>query len=183
MEAARLHFLDESGIRVGETRRTGLSKPGRRIVEKVPTTHWETITMIGTLGVGGVTSMATINGALDGEAFVAYVEQLLVPVLKAGDIVVMDNLKVHKNAEAVAAIEQAGARILLLPPYSPDFNPIEHVWSKLKTLVRAAGARTRAALDHAIADALKAITAANARAWFAHCGYSTGPDVALGPIE
>ena len=105
---------------------------------------------------------------------------MLVPVLKAGDIVVMDNLRVHKNAEAVAAIERAGARVLFLPSYSPDFNPIEQVWSKLKGLVRAAGARTRAALDEAIGQALKAITAANARAWFAHCGYSPGPAVALG---
>ena len=183
LDAGRLHFLDESGIRVGETRRTGLSKPGQRIVEKVPTTHWDAITMIGTLGVGGVTSMATIDGALDGDAYAAYVEQVLVPVLEPGDVVVMDNLRVHSNAEAIEAIERAGARVLWLPPYSPDFNPIEQVWSKLKALVRAAGARTRSALDEAIADALSAITAANARAWFAYCGYSSGSAADLGATE
>jgi transposase len=147
----------------------------------VPTTHWDAVTLIGTLGVGGVTSMATIDGPLDGDAYVAYVEQVLVPVLRVGDVVMMDNLSVHKNAEAIALIERAGASVLFLPPYSPDYNPIEQVWSKLKGLVRAAKAHTRAALDRAVGEALPAITAENARAWFAYCGYSPDPVVALDP--
>lgn len=173
IDPTKLHCLDESGMRVGETRAYGLSKPGERIEEKVPGKRWETITMIGTLGVGGITSMATIQGAVNGDIFESYVEQILVPALKPGDIVMMDNLQVHKNAAACAAIKAAGASVMYLPPYSPDLNPVEHAWAKLKGILRTAKAQTREALEAAVGPAIEAITASNARGWFSHCGYRT----------
>ena len=172
LDVANVHALDESGVRVGETRSHGLSKPGQRIEEAVRHRHWEVVTMLGTLSLSGISTMVTIEGAIDGDMFLAYVEQMLVPVLVAGAIVIMDNLRVHKRAAAIAAIERAGARVLFLPPYSPDFNPIEHAWSKIKAIVRGKKAKTRAELDAAIAAAIAAITASDARGWFEHCGYA-----------
>jgi transposase len=167
-----VHALDESGMRVGETRSHGLSKPGQRITEHVPHKHWEVVTMLGTLSLSGISTMVTIDGAVDGELFALYVEQVLVPVLVSGAVVIMDNLGAHKRAEAIAAMERAGARVLFLPPYSPDFNPIEHAWSKIKAIVRGLKAKTRAELDAAIATAMKAIAASDAAGWFKHCGYA-----------
>jgi len=113
----------------------------------------------------------TVNGAVDGAVFLAYVCEMLVPTLSPGDIVVMDNLGAHKVVGVREAIEAKGARVEYLPPYSPDFNPIEKCWSKIKTFLRKAKARTRADLEAALKDALLQITQADVRAWFAHCGY------------
>ena len=114
----------------------------------------------------------TIDGATDAEVFRAYMEQVLCPTLHPGDIVIMDNLRVHKAAGIREAIEQAGARLVYLPPYSPDLSPIEPCWSKLKTALRTAQARTREALDYALAQALGTITVSDAHSWFHHCGYA-----------
>ncbi len=114
----------------------------------------------------------TIDGATDAEVFRVYVEQVLRPTLRPGDIVIMDNLRAHKAAGIHEAIEQAGAQLHYLPPYSPDLSPIERCWSKLKTALRTAKARTREALEQAIAQALATISAADARSWFHHCGYA-----------
>jgi transposase len=176
LELANVHALDESGVRLGETRARGLSRPGQRITEYVPHKRWETVTMLGTLSLSGISTLVTLDGAIDGDVFLAYVEQVLVPVLVTGAVVILDNLGVHKREEAIAAIEQAGARVLFLPPYSPDFNPIEHAWAKIKAIVRGAKARTREELDAAIATAIKAIAASDATGWFKHCGYA--PDAA-----
>ena len=173
IDAWLLVFLDEAGMRLGETRSHGRSKPGQRIVEYVPRKRWEVVTMLGTLGLGGITTMVTIDGALDGDLFVGYVEQVLVPTLVPGAIVVMDNLRVHKRSEAIAAIEAAGARVLSLPPYSPDLNPIEHAWAKIKGILRGAKAKTREALEHALVTAITAILPSDAAGWLAYCGYST----------
>jgi transposase len=124
------------------------------------------------LGSHGVEAVMTIDGATDAEVFRVYVEQVLRPTLRPGDIVIMDNLRAHKAAGIRAAIEQAGAQVLYLPPYSPELSPIEPCWSKLKTALRTAKARTREALEHAIVQALATITALDTRSWFHHCGYT-----------
>jgi transposase len=127
--------------------------------------------MRGALGVRGLEALMTGEGATDGEVFRAFVEQVVCPTLEPGDIVVMDNLRAHKVAGIQEAMESCGAQLLYLPPYSPDLSPIELCWSKLKTALRRLGARTREALESAIAHALGNISAADALAWFAHCGY------------
>jgi len=129
---------------------------------------------VATLSLAGVGEAAlALPGAIDGAAFVAFVERELAPRLRPGQVVVLDNLSVHKSARVRELIEGAGCRLLFLPPYSPDFAPIEQAFSKLKAHLRGVGARTRERLEEAIGEALARITAADARGWFAHCGYRT----------
>jgi transposase len=154
------------------TRRYGRAPQGERVVGAVPQNYGANVTMLAALGSQGVEAVMTIEGATDAEVFRVYVEQVLRPTLRPGDIVIMDNLRAHKAAGIREAIEQTGARLQYLPPYSPDLSPIERCWSKLKTALRTAKARTREALEHAIAQALATITAADARSWFHHCGYA-----------
>ena len=137
----------------------------------MPQNRGENVTMLAAIGLGGVSAPMTVNGAVDGDAFLIYVREVLAPTLCAGDIVVMDNLAAHRVAGVKEAIEAKGARVEYLPPYSPDYNPIEKCWSKIKTALRKAKARTRAALEAALKQALLQITEADARAWFIHCGY------------
>ena len=167
----RLKFLDESGSNLALTRLYGRAAPGERVAEGVPQNYGENVTMLAAIGTGGLQAPMTVNGAVDGAVFLAYVREVLCPTLSAGDIVVMDNLKAHKVAGVAEAIEAAGARVEYLPPYSPDMNPIEKCWSKVKTYLRQAKARTREALEAALKQALLTITEADARAWFTHCGY------------
>lgn len=149
----------------------GRAAPGVRVAEGVPQNYGENVTMLAAIGLGGVSAPMTVNGAVDGDAFLVYVREVLAPTLCAGDIVVMDNLGAHRVAGVKEAIEAKGARVQYLPPYSPDFNPIEKCWSKIKTALRKAKARTREALEAALKQALLQITEADARAWFIHCGY------------
>lgn len=128
--------------------------------------------MISSIRLDGTTACMTIDGATNTEVFRAYVNAVLLPTLRPGDVVVMDNLGAHKNPETIGAITGAGARVLFLPPYSPDLNPIELMWSKVKNLLRGAEARTPDALFAAVGNALSQITAKDAAHWFAHCGYS-----------
>lgn len=128
--------------------------------------------MISSVRLDGSTACMTIEGATDTAVFQAYVRSILLPTLRAGDIVVMDNLGAHKNEHTVKLIEQAGATVRFLPAYSPDLNPIEMMWSKVKSLLRSAEARTADELQHAIAQALRRITPQDAAHWFAACGYS-----------
>ena len=144
---------------------------GERIREATPGGHWKIMTILGALSLRGMVAAMTIEEATDGDIFLAFVEKVLCPVLQPGDVVVMDNLSSHKISAVRASIEKAGAEFIYLPPYSPDFNPIEMAWSKVKELLRGAQARTRDALEHAIADALGQITPDNAKAWFAHCNH------------
>lgn len=169
--AARLKFLDESGINLALTRLCGRAAPGTRVAEGVPQNRGENVTILAALSTAGVEAPMTVNGAMDGEVFLTYVRAVLAPTLSAGDIVVMDNLRAHRVAGVAEAITARGARVAYLPPYSPDFNPIEQCWSKVKTYLRKAKARTREALEAALKEALLQITEADARAWFAHCGY------------
>ena len=129
------------------------------------------MTVLGAMSLRGILAAMTIESATDGDVFLAYVEQVLCPKLQPGDVVVMDNLSAHKIKGVRELIESTGAELLYLPPYSPDFNPIEKAWSKLKQWLRSAKARTAEALEQAIAEAIQAITADNATAWFRHCGH------------
>lgn len=153
------------------TRLWGRSPRGQRVAEATPQGHWKVLTTLGAMSLRGLEAVMTIESATDGDVFLAYLEHLLCPKLKAGDVVVMDNLSAHRVKGVRELIAASGAELLYLPPYSPDFNPIEQAWSKLKQLLRAAKARTAEALQQAVAEALKAISADNAAAWFRHCGY------------
>jgi transposase len=161
-----LIFLDESGVTTSMTRLRARCVGGRRIHEATPGGHWKIMTVLGAMSLRGIIAAMTIEEATDADIFLAYVEQVLCPALKPGDVVVMDNLSSHKVASVRKSIESVGAELLYLPPYSPDLNPIEKAWAKLKQLLRSAKARTKEALDQAIADALKTISPENAKAWF-----------------
>ena len=149
----------------------GRAPRGARCRAPVPHGHWKTTTFVGGLTLNGVTAPMTIDGAMTGAAFLAYVEQVLVPTLRPGDVVVLDNLPAHKPVAIREAIEAAGAVMLFLPPYSPDFNPIELAFSKIKALLKKAAARTLQSLWIAIGEAIDAITPQDARSFFKACGY------------
>jgi transposase len=139
---------------------------GRRIHEATPGGHWKILTILGAMSLSGMVATMTIEEPTDTDIFLAYVEHLLCPVLKSGDVVVMDNLSAHKAPAVREWIEKAGAEVLYLPPYSPDLNPIEKAWAKLKQLLRAVKARSKETLDQAITELLPCITPDNAKAWF-----------------
>ena len=164
-------FLDESGASTQMTRNYGRAPSGERVPEGTPQSHWHTVTMLAALTTQGLQAPMTIESPTDGDVFLAYLEQVLCPRLHPGQVVIMDNLSAHKVAGVQRLIAATGARLLYLPPYSPDFNPIEQAWSKIKQLLRSAKARSVEALESAIAEALRAITAEYALAWFSHCGY------------
>lgn len=166
--------MDESGATTQMTRHYGRAPRGQRVGEATPQSHWQTLTIFAALTTRGLEAPMTIPEPTDGDIFLAYVEQVLCPRLRPGQVVIMDNLSAHKVAGVRELIEAAGARLLYLPPYSPDLNPIEQAWSKVKQILRSLKARTAEALESAVAEALNAITAENAIAWFAHCGYVYG---------
>jgi transposase len=149
----------------------GRAPRGERCRAPVPHGHWKTTTFVGGLTLDGVVAPMTIDGAMTGAAFLAYVELVLVPTLKPGDIVVLDNLPAHKPVAIREAIEAAGAVMLFLPPYSPDFNPIEMAFSKIKAILKKAAARTVQDLWEAIRNAIDAVTPKDARSFFTACGY------------
>jgi transposase len=151
------------------TRLYARSLGGKRVHESTPGGHWKIMTILGAMSLRGMVATMTIEEATDADIFLAFVEHILYPALKPGDVVVMDNLSSHKVEGVRELIESAGAEVLYLPPYSPDLNPIEKAWAKLKQLLRSAKARTKEALDQAIAEALKLISADNAQAWFRLC--------------
>jgi transposase len=161
-----LIFLDESGVTTSMTRLYARGLGGRRIREATPGGHWKIMTILGAMSLNGMVATMTIEEPTDTDIFLAYIEHLLCPVRKPGDVVVMDNLSAHKAPAVREWIENAGAELLYLPPYSPDLNPIEKAWAKLKQLLRAAKARSKETLDQAITEALQHITSGNAQAWF-----------------
>ena len=166
----RLIFLDESGVTTSMTRLRARRVGGGRICEGTPEGRWKILTILGAMSMRGMVATMTIEEATDGDIFEAFLEQVLCPALQPGDVVVMDNLASHKIPPVQLLIENAGAQLLYLPPYSPDLNPIEKAWSKLKQLLRTAKARSREALESAITGALPMITQENAAAWFRSCG-------------
>ena len=172
LDPQRFTFIDESGVNLALTRLYGRAPRGERVIGAVPQNYGANVTMLAALGSHGVEAVMTIEGATDAEVFRAYVEQVLRPTRHPGDIVLMDNLRAHTAAGIREAIEQTGARLLYLPPYSPDLSPIERCWAKIKTHLRKAQARTREALDTAIAEALLTVTATDAHGWFTCSGYA-----------
>ena len=168
----RLVFIDEAGAKTNMARLYGRAPKGQRAYDHAPHGHWCTTTMISSIRLNGETACMAVDSATSADVFRAYVEQVLAPTLQPGDIVVLDNLSAHKDKAALRIIEQAGARVKFLPPYSPDLNPIEKMWSKVKQLLRGMKARSLDALLAAIGAALDCITGADALGWFTSCGYS-----------
>lgn len=171
LDPQRLVFLDECGTNTRMARLYGRSKRGERCRAAIPHGHWKTTTLVAGLSTGGIVAPMVMDGAMDGEMFSAYIKTLLAPCLTTGDIVIMDNLPAHKVASARQAIEAAGATVLFLPAYSPDFNPIEKAIAQIKAFLKKTAARTKPDLDHAIAHAIERVTPQNARNYFATCGY------------
>jgi len=162
----RLIYLDESGVTTSMTRLRGHCRGGRRIHEATPGGHWKIMTILSAMSLGGMIATMTIEEPTDSDIFLAYVEHVLCPKLEPGHVVVMDNLSSHKAERVCELIEKQGAKVLYLPPYSPDLNPIEKAWSKLKQLLRSTKARSKQALDQAITQMLPCITPQDAQAWF-----------------
>jgi transposase len=170
--AKDLIFLDESGIRTDLTRRYGRAPQGERVREAVPHGHWKVLTILGALTTKGVQASMTIEAATDTDVFLTFVQRVLGPTLRPGQIVVMDNLPAHKHRKVRRLLAARRCRLWYLPAYSPDLNPIEMAWSKLKTFLRAAKARLVPVLEQAVGEGLRTITAQDAKSWFRHCGYA-----------
>ena len=173
--AEHLKFIDEFGAHLGMTRLFGRAAPGERVVEATAGYSGMHYTVVATLGLQGITAPWIFEGAMNGRVFETYVEQVLAPTLHLDDLVIIDNLSAHKGDSIGRLIETRGARVHFLPPYSPDLNPIELCWAKVKTALRSAKARTFDALVNALCEALRAINPTDVIAWFAHCGYAVNP--------
>ena len=170
-DSRRFKFVDETGLHLAFARRYGRAPGGQRVGQGVPLHVGTPVTRIGALTVNGLEAVMSLDGALNAASFAVYLEQVLGPTLVPGDVVVLDNLPVHKVAGMAQLVEARGARLLFLPPNSPDFAPIEQAWSKRKTALRTTQARTREALEQALDQALAWITSQDAQNWFDHCGY------------
>ena len=175
-------FLDESGVTTEMTRRYGRASRGERVREATPAGHWHTLTLLGAITTDGLLATMTIESPTDSDVFLGYLEQVLCPRLRLGQVVVMDNLAAHKHPAVRQRIEQAGAKLLYLPPYSPDFNPIEPCWAKVKEFLRAAKTRAVDLLEQAVTTAIAAVTPENAIAWFRHCGYELSDTATPEPL-
>ena len=173
IDPRRFRFIDESGAKTNMVRTRGRCPKGRRLLSSAPAGHWNTTTMIAAIGLDGVQAPFALDGGIDGDAFLIYVEKVLLPTLHGGEIVVLDNLSSHKLPRVAQLIESAGAEVWYLPPYSPDFNPIENMWSKVKQILRSIAARTFDGLVHAIRSALTRVAISDLLGWFNHCGYAT----------
>jgi transposase len=171
LNAEDLVFIDECGSNAAMTRRYGRGPRGDRVHDARPVNYGDNLTIIGALTLEGIAAAMTITGATTGDVFLAFVRCVLCPALRYGQIVIMDNLAAHKVLGVREAIEEAGASVLYLPPYSPDLNPIESAWSKLKNCLRTTGARSIEALEEAISRALPELRPSDCRGWFKHCGY------------
>jgi transposase len=169
----QLVFLDEFGAKTTMQRTHGRAAPGERVVSNVPHGHWKMISTIAAMSMNGIVASGSFDGATDSELFVAFVREALVPLLEPGQVLVMDNLPAHKSSRIDQLVEASGARVLRLPPYSPDFNPIEMAISKIKTLLRALARRSVDGLFSGIGDAMESIRPTDALNYIAHCGYAT----------
>jgi len=171
VDPRRLVFIDETWAKTNMTPTHGRCRRGRRLIARIPFGHWKTSTFLAALRWDGMSAPAVFDGPINGQSFTAYVEQVLVPTLRRGDIIVLDNLGSHKGKRARQAIERAGAEIRFLPPYSPDLNPIEQVFAKLKTLLRRAAPRNRQALWKRIGTLLDRFPEAECQNYIANAGY------------
>jgi len=173
VSAARLIFVDETWVKTNMTRTHGRCAKGQRLIAKVPHGRRQTLTFVAGLRCDGIVAPCLLDGPIDADSFIAWVEQFLVPTLRSGDIVVMDNLSSHKDPAIRQAIRAAAGKLFYLPQYSPDLNPIEQALSKLKTLLRKANARSFEAIEATIAAILNALTPAECRNFFSEAGYAT----------
>ena len=173
IDASRLVFLDETSLKTDLTRLRGWADGGQRLVEAIPGGKWQTNTLVHAVGLDGTRAAMVLDGPINGPSFAGFCDWLLAPSLNAGDIVVMDNLSSHKSHAAIHAIEAVGAKVVFLPPYSPDLNPIENVFAKIKQLIRKYRPRRLRQIIKAAAQILKQITFEEIEATFLHCGYLT----------
>jgi transposase len=176
IDPRRLRFIDEAGVNLALTRLYGRAPKGERLVERVPRNYGAQTSIVSDLSLGGVEAIMTVEGAVDTLVFDTYVEQLLRPTIKAGDVLVLDNLAAHRASCIQRVAGERGAAVIWLSPYSPDFSPIEMMWSKIKAAMRAAKARSREQLEEALVAALELVTQADCLGWFRHCGYQVSPD-------
>ena len=174
--AKDLIFVDESGINLALTRLFARSPKGQRARGERPQKRGQNVSLIGAIGLNGLITHVSLLGATDGLTFEAFIAQRLVPKLWSGACVLMDNSSIHKGAEIEALITQAGAKLIYLPPYSPEFSPIENCWSKVKSVLRSIGARNYPDLAKAIEEAFNKVSLADIRGWFTHCCYCTSVD-------
>ena len=175
LDVRNLVFIDETGFRTNMVRLYGRASRGKRLVAHAPYGHWKTTTFVAALRHDQLNAPMVVDGAMNGRVFLQYVRQVLAPTLAPGDIVVMDNLSSHKAAGVRQAIEKVQAKVVYLPPYSPDFNPIEMVYSKLKRLVRSAGKRNVEELWSYLGQTLDRFPSAECRRYLRHCGYTATP--------
>jgi len=173
MKVEHLVFIDESSIDTGMTRLYGRAGSNERVIDHTPDTRRERISILSSVRADGNMVPLIFEGSLNGELFREYIVRCLAPTLQPGDMVIMDNLSSHKVAGVIEPIIAAGASVLYLPPYSPDLNPIEMMWSKMKAYLRKMKARTKKSLETTIAEALNLISVSDILAWYAHDGYST----------
>jgi transposase len=171
LDVSRLVFLDESGFRLGSPPHYGWSPRGQDSPGKGVHGRWQTMTMIGAIALDGFRGFMTIDSGTGNDVFVAFVQHELVPNLRPDDIVVMDNLSAHRNAAALALIRAAGCDVMFIPPYSPEYNPIEKTWSKIKTHLRRVQTLSRHSFDRAVAVAMNRVSHADLRAWIRNAGY------------
>ena len=171
MDVNKLVFLDECGVNTGMTRLYGRAFGGERVVEYVPDCRYETNTIFSSVRLSGDTTPIIFEGALNGNIFKTISEKVLAPSLNVGDIVVMDNLSAHKVTGIIETIEKAGAFVMFLPEYSPDLNPIELMWSKIKSVIRSLKPRSLDELETAVSIAFETVSTDDISAWFTHCGY------------
>lgn len=171
LEADKLIFLDESGSNIALTRLYARAPKGKRARGSIPRNRRKNTTLLASLSLQGIGETMIIEGAANAQLFESYIEQILAPSLQKGQIVIMDNLSIHKGQKVRQVIEAKGCHLLFLPAYSPDFSPIEEAFSKIKARLRSVGARTQEALQEALAQALLTVTTTDASGWFKHCGY------------
>ena len=171
LDVKHFKFLDESSVNLSLTRLYGRAAPGERVVDSVPQPSGPQTTTLAVIGWNGISAPLVMSGAVNGTVFHGYIEQCVLPTLQPGDILFMDNLSAHKVAGLKELIQSCGAHLIYLPPYSPDFNPIELAWSKVKTILRRLKARSWSDLIEALKEALQAITTQDIHGWFAHSGY------------
>ncbi|MBV8705603.1 MAG: IS630 family transposase [Acidobacteriaceae bacterium] len=171
LDARQLIFVDESGLNLALTRLYARAPRGVRAVGAVPQNYGQSLTVLGALDCDGMRATLVVPGATDQEVFLSFLQHVLGPQLRPGAAVVMDNWAAHKNASVAQVLQSRGAQLYYLPPYSPDYNPIEQAWSKVKTLLRGIGARTHRKLYRSLKTVLAQVTTQDAEAWFAHCGY------------
>lgn len=176
IHAQRLIFIDETWAKTNMTRLRGRAPRGQRLIDKTPHGHWKTTTLIAALGITGMRCSTVVDGAVNGDVFEAFVEQVLVPELRSGDVVIMDNLSSHKRLRVRELVEASGARLVFLPPYSPDLNPIELIFAKIKQALRSLACRTRDTLWNAMQSVLEQVTPNDAANCYTHCGYTLRVD-------